>query len=106
MTSSSHERLKAESDQVRLEYLRTELALSVLLAGIAEAEYQTGDRETFDRSLGRAEDGYAIIVSFLSDLNDAYRISDEDRRELESGMAWLRVTLDALGRLICDSRQK
>lgn len=88
---------KSESDQIRPEYVRTELALSFLLARVAEDEYQTGKCDS-DRSLARAEDGYSALVSFLSDVNRAYRITDEDRRELEEGMARLRTMLDVLWR--------
>ena len=52
--------LNAESGQVRLEYLRTELALSFLLAGLAEDEYRTGKRTAHSPVRKRATQHWSL----------------------------------------------
>ena len=53
--------LQEQSPRDRIEFLKTDLALSFTLAGFAEAEHQTGNRTAASQALGEAEKGYSTV---------------------------------------------
>jgi hypothetical protein len=90
------ERLKAESDQNRIQFLRTELTGCFIFASVAKTEYRMGNAEHAQRSIADAEKAYATMQHFLSDPEHAKHITDEERQELTAGMERVRTLLDGL----------
>jgi hypothetical protein len=97
-SQSESERLQAESNRNRLDFLRAELETCSTLAKLAEFEQESGDPEHAARSLEHAETGYATLVRFMSDPKHAKHISDEQRRELRAEMERIRAVQDRLAR--------
>ncbi len=93
------EQVKAESRQVRVQTLTTELSMCFTLAGLAETEFKTGELEAAERTLTDAEKGYSTMVRFLTDPEHARHLSPEVLQELTAGTERLRTTLDAVKRL-------
>ncbi len=93
-------RLKAQADQARIVFLRTDIQVCFTFASLAETEHKTGHRENAERSLADAEKGYATVSRFLSDPKHAAHISPEAHQELSTELERLRTTLDQLRRLI------
>ena len=88
--------LQSQSDQNRIEFLRTELSACFTFASVAETEFNIGNNEHAQRSIADAEKAYATMQRFLSDPKHAEHISGEERQELTQGMAELRKKLDDL----------
>jgi len=88
--------LQSQSDQNRIEFLRTELSACFTFASVAETEFNIGNNEHAQRAIADAEKAYATMQRFLSDPKHAEHISDEERWELTQGMAELRKKLDDL----------
>lgn len=100
--SRSHlkgEAVRLKTDEMRMRFLRTDLATCFTFADLAATRYKTGAREAAAQSVANAEKGYAAILRFMSDPKHGSRISDEERRELTAGLDRLRARLDELGRL-------
>lgn len=95
-SGSELERLKAESERSRIDFLRVELETCFGFAHVAEAEQARGEPEHAAKALADAEKGYAVMARFMSDPKHAKYISEEERAELTAGMERLRATLDKL----------
>jgi hypothetical protein len=95
---SETERLQAESNRNRIDFLRAELETCSTLAKIAEFEQESGDPDHAARSLEHAETGYATMVRFTSDPKHAKHITEAQSKELRAGMDRIRETLDRLAR--------
>lgn len=61
---------------------------------VAETEKRTGNSEHAAQSLADAESGYATLLRFISDPKHAKHITEEQRAELNAGLAGLRAQLD------------
>ncbi len=92
------EQAAAKSAQVRLEFLRTELAFVFTLARLADTEVKIGDLEGAESCIAQAEKGYSTLRRFLSDPKHASHITDEEHMEFTTGMERVRSTLDDLKR--------
>ncbi len=88
--------LQANSDRNRIEFLKTEIESSFTFAGVAETEFNMGDRAGAARSLAHAEEGYATLLRFLSDPKHAAHIGEEERSNIDARVQRLRTTLDRL----------
>jgi hypothetical protein len=86
--------LRAQLEQDNHNFLKTELAVSFTLAGMAETEYQLGEREAGGRSLDHAEEGYATLCRFLADPKHAGHLTRGQLQELHAGVTELRQKLD------------
>jgi hypothetical protein len=85
--------LHAKSEQNRLDFLRTDLALCFTFADVVRTELGWGDRKAAERALTKAEEGYATIARFLPDVENA-----EHRKEMEGKLNDLRTKLDSVQR--------
>src|ERR1051326_7672100 len=86
----------AESDHLRIEFLKTELTTGFTLASLAETERHIGDDEAAARCLALAETAYSMLVQFLSDPKHAMHIADAENRHLTTGTECVREKLDGL----------
>src|SRR4051794_15843777 len=87
----SRSELQARTEENRMNFLRTDLALCFTFADVAKTEIATGDREGAMTACAKAEDGYGTIARFALDVTDT-----EHRNEIRQKLAELRVVLDAL----------
>ena len=90
--------LQRQSDETRVQFLKTEFDTCFTLVGIAETELQSGLKANSRRSTDHAEHGYATLQRFLSDPKHADRLTGEQQREFGQSMRRLRERLDDLKR--------
>jgi hypothetical protein len=83
--------LHAKSQQNRLDFLQTDLALCFTFAHLVKTELRRGDREAAQRVLAKPEERYATISRFLPEGEKA-----EHQYEIERKLNDLRTTLDGL----------
>ena len=88
-------RLRALTEQTRIDFIRTDLDLCLTFAKVAETAIDMGNSEHAERSMSNAEKGYTDMLRFFSQATD---ISAGDRRELQSKFKRLRERLDGLKR--------
>ena len=81
--------LKATTDQTRLDFLQTELALCFTFADLAKTKRQIGHRDAARGVLEKAETGYATIARFLADLKNP-----DQQNQVAQKLADLRARLD------------
>jgi len=77
--------LQSQSDQNRIEFLRTELSACFTFASVAETEFNIGNNEHAQRSIADAEKAYATMQRFLSDPKHAEHISGEGTPGVNAG---------------------
>jgi hypothetical protein len=83
--------LRAETEENRIDFLRTDLALCFTFIDLAQTELETGDRDAAMRVCAKAEDGYATIAGFVPEVNNP-----EHRNHITQRLAELRAVLDVL----------
>lgn len=83
--------LRARTEQNRLHFLRTHLALCFTFAEVVNTELGFGERQAAQQAFGKAEQGYATIARFLPEVQTLGQ-----RKELERRLAELRAVLDGL----------
>jgi len=83
--------LHARTEQNRVDFLQTDLALCFTFIDVAETELAMGDREAARRALDKAQDGYATIDRFAPEVENPEHHNDIERKLRE-----LRSALDAL----------
>ena len=88
---------KAESDQIRLDLISTDLDVCLTLANLVETEHRLGNREHAGRTLAKAEEGYSDMFRFFSRTTE---MTPEVQGKLESKFTQLRERLDGLRRLL------
>jgi hypothetical protein len=86
-------RLRAETDQLRLDFIRTDLEVCLTFVKVAETAYSMGHREHANRTLASAEKGYSDMLRFFS---HARGMTSEVEQELQSKFKQLRERLDGL----------
>ncbi len=84
-------KIRDESQQLRLDFIRTELDTSRTFARLASTEYKIGDREAGERCKRESEKAYRTVLRFLPELK-----CEEEKREFEGTLRDLREMLDAL----------
>ncbi len=94
------ERLRVESGQRHIEFLKTELDSCFTFASTAETERTVGHDEPAERSLADAEKGYATLSRLLSDPKHAAHIPLKAHRDFTTELRRLRKTLDDLRRFM------
>jgi hypothetical protein len=82
--------LEAASEQMRLNFLQTNLELCFTFADLIETQLRIGDVEVAQSALEKAEAGYANVARLLPDGDNA-----DDRNEIELELARLRARLDS-----------
>ena len=83
--------LRSETDENRIDFLRTDLALCFTFIDLAKTEIEIGDRDAAMRVCSKAEDGYATIARFVPEVNNP-----EHRNHVTQRLAELRAGLDVL----------
>ncbi len=58
-------RLRDEFEKARLDRIRTDLVVCLMLATVSATAYNMGDREHAERTLASAEKGYSDMLSRL-----------------------------------------
>ena len=86
--------LEAEVNQARIDLIRTDLAVCLMFADIAETEFRLGNREHAEQLLAKAEKGYSDMFRFFG---EAKGMTTEVESELDSTFKRLRERLDLLG---------
>jgi hypothetical protein len=89
-------RLRALTEQSRVDFIRTDLGVCMTFATVAETAYSMGHREHAERTLASAEKGYSDMLRYFS---QATGMTPEVERELWSRFRQLRERLDGLQRL-------
>lgn len=90
-TIKTSRRLQAETERIRLDFLRTELELSSTFLAIAKSDRKRG---LHGNSLQMAEAGYSTVKRFLSDAKHTKHFTDQEWRELTASMNRLRRRID------------
>ena len=88
--------LRAEIEQSRIDFIRTDLELCLTFAAVAETAISMGHREHAERTTASAEKGYSDMLRLFS---QAKRMTAEVEEELQSKFKHLRERLDRLQRL-------
>jgi hypothetical protein len=88
--------LQADSDRHRVALLKNELALCFTFSIIAAQKYETGNRESADKSMANAEKAYGTVIQFLSDPKHAKHLTKETIQECTAELERLRDRLDGL----------
>jgi hypothetical protein len=88
-----HLRLRTETDQLRLDFIRTDLWVCLTLARVAETYYDSGNGERASRTIASAEKGYSDMLRFFS---QARGMTAEVEKELQLKFKQLRERLDGL----------
>lgn len=85
------EKMLAETQQTRYQYLTGELAACFDTVKRAVTALAAGNLQQAEREAAKAEEGYQAIVRFLAKIAD-----DNQRQEVEQRWEQLRSELDAL----------
>jgi hypothetical protein len=88
-------RIQHETDQARLDFIRTDLELCLTFATVAQTAYRMGHREHAERAIASAEEGYSTLLRFFSLEKN---LTPEARNELQLKFKSLRERLDELQR--------
>jgi hypothetical protein len=98
MADASHEHLRlwAETQNARLDLIRTDLDVCLTFATVAETAISMGHREHAKRTIARAERGYSDMLRYFT---QATGMTAEVEKELLSKFNQLRERLDGLQRL-------
>jgi hypothetical protein len=89
-------RLRALTEQSRVDFIRTDLGVCMTFATVAETAYSMGLREHAERTLASAEKGYSDMLRYF---HKATGMTAEVEKELQSKFKQLRERLDGLQRL-------
>jgi hypothetical protein len=82
--------LHAATEQHRVDFLQTDLALCFTFADLVQTECGMADWEAAQSVLEKAETGYATIARFLPEVKNA-----DQRFEIAQKLAELRARLDS-----------
>ena len=83
--------LRIKTEENRIDFLRTDLALCITFTDLAKTEITIGDRDAALMVCAKAEAGYVTISHFLPDVNNP-----EHRKEITQTLKELRAVLDLL----------
>ena len=86
-------RLRAETDQALLDFIRTDLDLCLVFATVAETAYSMDHRAHAERNIANAEKGYSDMRRYFS---QAKGMTAAVESELQSKFTQLRDRLDWL----------
>ena len=70
------------SDEHEVDFLKSELALSLTFSVLAALKYEEGDEQSAERSIVHADEASSTVFQFLSDPKLYNRLTDEGLREL------------------------
>ena len=89
-------RLRAQTEQARIDLIRTDLGVCMTFATVAETAYRMDHREHAERTLASAEKGYSDMLRYF---HKATGMTAKVESELQSKFRQLRERLDGLQRL-------
>ena len=89
-------KLQADSDRHRVEFMKIELALCFTFSIIAARKYETGSRESADRSMAKAEKAYETVLKLLTDPKHSTHLTEETIQETTGELERLRARIDGL----------
>jgi hypothetical protein len=78
------------------EFLKIELETCSRSANLASMMYQGGNRNSAERTIADAEQGYATVLRFLSDPQHSKSLTIKATQEFTAKMKGLRKMLDGL----------
>ena len=79
--------LRDDVEEVRLDFIRTDLQVCLTLTSVAETHCDSGNREHAARTIAKAEKGYSDLLQFFSRTK---HLTPEAREELQSIFKQLR----------------
>jgi len=79
------------------EFLKIELETCSRSANLASMMYQAGNRNSAERIIADAEQGYATVLRFLADTQYSKHLTIKATQEFTATMKGLRKVLDGLG---------
>jgi hypothetical protein len=88
-------RIRAKTEQARLDFIRTDLDLCMTFATVAETAYRMGHRAHAEQTLASAEKGYSDMLRYFQ---KATGMTAGVESELQSKFRRLRERLDGLQR--------
>jgi hypothetical protein len=86
-------KLRAETEQARLDFIWTDLDVCMTFATVVESEYNMGNHEHAERTLAEAEKGYSDMNRFFS---QAKGLTPEAEARFQSKFKQVRERLDGL----------
>jgi hypothetical protein len=89
--------LQNQTEQARLDFIKTELDLCATFAAIVETEYSLGNREHAYRTMAEAEKAHSEALRAFS---QATGLTPKAEQELQRRFKHLRDRLDGLQRLL------
>ena len=98
MSISSNPILQTVSEYQRLQFLMGEVATCSSLTALSTMNYEVGDRTSAERSLGHAEEAYAML-SLLLDPRHSKHLTKEQVQEVTEELQRLGERLDRLQQL-------
>jgi hypothetical protein len=96
MSTDPFAKLQVESDRHRLNLIRTELALCFTFSTIAARRYETGNQESAQTSMAKAEKAYETVLQILSDPKHFKHLTQEIIQETTGELERLRARIDGL----------
>ena len=83
--------LRRDGEQLRIDFIRTELETCRTFTSLAATEYEIGDREAAEHCIGESEKAYRTVFRFLSGVTCV-----EEMWRIQTKLRELRETLDNL----------
>jgi len=90
-------RLQQQTEQSRLQFIRTDLDLLRTLAGVVQTELALNNNDHAAQTLARAQKGY-VDVSRIFEQRNSW--DEKASNEIREKLAWLRQELDRLQQLV------
>src|SRR5947209_8637009 len=87
-----------QSDEHEIDFLKSELALSLTFSVLAAMKYEDGDQQSAERSIVYADEVSSTVFQFLSDPKLYKRLTDEGLRELTLEAERVKKTLEVIRR--------
>ena len=96
MSISSDPTPQAESDYQRLQFVMGEVAKCSSLTALSTMNYEAGDRNSAEQSLGHAEKAYAALMPVVLDSTYSKQPPCEEVQKSTAALEQLRERLDRL----------
>src|SRR6266850_2380083 len=87
-----------QSDEYEVNFLKSELALSLTFSVLAALKYDSGYRQSAEQSIIHANEASSTVFQFLSDPKLYNRLTDEGLRELTLEAGRVKKRLEVIRR--------
>jgi hypothetical protein len=98
MSISSEPAPQVESDYQRLQFVMGDVATCFSLTALSTMNYEAGDRNSAEQSLGHAEEAYAALMPLVLDSTYSKQPPIEEVQKFTVALEQLRERLDKLQR--------